>query len=155
MNLKNSGEFKYRTIGKDLIGVVTNVDSGVEKLADLQLKRLFSGKIKNWHELGGADRNAVLVFGEKIPGTNMFFQKTVLGDQTFAKEKLSAGDAPDTLAKIKATPGGFGLVPQGLDTTGTKVMAISEIGRPITAATKGTPSSEVLKLFEFIARSAL
>lgn len=151
MTLKNRDKMKFRVIGKDLVFVITHSGIGVKSLSKEQLKGLFTGKTKNWKEIGGADQPVVVVIGDKIPGTNKFFKKVILDESDYAKESLH-GDwsAPDVLAKVKETKGAIALAPAGLDTTGVEKPATPEVGRPITAATMGIPTQTIDDLFRFI-----
>lgn len=148
--LANKDSLKFRVIGKDLVKVITHPDVNVTALSNAQLKDLFTGKVKSWKEVGGPDVKVVVVFGDKIPGTNKFFAKKVMDDAEFSKDKVTTGSAPEVIAKVKSTPGSIGLSPMGLDMSGVDVPKIETLGRPISVATKGIPSKSVLELFNFI-----
>lgn len=148
--VKDKDQLKFRVIGKDLVKVITHSGVKLEKLSNVQLKGLFSGKTKNWKEVGGPDQKVQVVFGEKIPGTHKFVSKKLMSGGDFAKERVLSGTAPEVIEKVKTTPGAIGLAPMGLDLAGTNVPKIETLGRPISVATKGVPSKEILELFGFI-----
>lgn len=144
-------EFKFRTIGRDIIKVVIHKDLQVANLSKEQLKKLFSGEAKSWKDVGGPNVPVVVIIGAKIPGIYKFFaEKAVEGLKYTESNKKEATDANDVAKVVAATPGAIGLVSTGTEGAGAFFPVIPEIGRPIIAATKGKPSDKVLKLYDFI-----
>ena len=143
--------YKSRVIGKDVIKVLIHKTAQVSKLSKDQLKAIFTGKVSNWKEVGGADVPVVLVWGEKIPGTHSVFQKEIMDGEAYEKKgAVQAGTAQEVKEKVVATAGGIGLGPASVVDGSVLVPEIPEVGRPITLITKGAPSPEVLKMLEFI-----
>jgi len=68
-------EFK---VGLDGLAVVVNPANSVEKLTIDQLADIFTGKIKNWKEVGGKDAPIVLLSREVNSGTHVYFKEHVL-----------------------------------------------------------------------------
>lgn len=66
-------------VALDGIAVIVNPSNKVESLSIKQLSDIFSGKIKNWKELGGVDSEIVLYGRENSSGTYEFFKEHVLG----------------------------------------------------------------------------
>jgi phosphate transport system substrate-binding protein len=65
--------------------VVTNPDvTGVKNLTTQQNIDIWTGKVKNWKEVGGPDLEIVLVFRPASSGTRASFKKLVLGGATEA-----------------------------------------------------------------------
>ena len=148
--IPDKAAYKSRVIGKDIVKVLTNKDVTVKTLSKEQLAAIFTGKAKNWSEVGGPDKPIVVVLGSKIPGTQAVFQKQVLGGAEFTKDAVEGTTAPDVKAKVAATSGGVCLGPMsGIDDT-INAPEIPEIGRPITVITKGEPSGAVKKMLDFI-----
>lgn len=54
-------DLQYTTIGFDGIALIVNRDNPVESLSKAQVKRLFTGAVGNWKELGGGDVEIVTV----------------------------------------------------------------------------------------------
>jgi phosphate transport system substrate-binding protein len=75
----------------------------------------------------------------------------IMKGESFAADTSKTGTAPEVIEKIKATPGAIGLAPMGIVLDGVKTPKTPEIGRPISVVTKGAPSAEMQKVFEFIA----
>ena len=65
------------TVALDGIAIVVNKDSKVADLTVEQLKKMFTGEITNWKEVGGDDGEIVLVGREAGSGTRDGFESIV------------------------------------------------------------------------------
>jgi phosphate transport system substrate-binding protein len=148
--LPNKGAYRNRVIGKDIIRVLTNKDTGAMSLSKEQLKGIFTGKITNWKEVGGTDKPVVVLLGSKIPGTQAVFQKQIMDGADYTKSAKEGSDADDLKAKVGSISGAVCLGPMAAVGGSFNTPKIPEVGRPITAITKGEPSGAVLKLFDYI-----
>ena len=143
-------EYKYREIGKGVIKVIANKDSQVKKLSKDQLKGIFTGKIANWKEVGGADTPIKIVYGTKISGTNSVFQKEIMDGEPYSKTAVEASTAPDLKAKVVATPGSIGLSFVSLADNAVLAPEIPLLERPITMITKGEIPFSMQKVLDYI-----
>jgi phosphate transport system substrate-binding protein len=83
---------------KDGITVYLNEENPVKELSIKQLSGIFSGKIKNWKEVGGQDADIKLYGRENSSGTYVFFQENVVkGDYATSCQTL-----PGTAAVVNA-----------------------------------------------------
>lgn len=142
--------YKYRVIGKDTVKIIVNKENTVKKLSRDQLKNIFTGKTVNWKDVGGKDIPITVVWGSKIPGTNAVFMKQIMDGAAFTKNVQETTTAAEIKKLIASIPGGVGLGPVSIVDATISAPEIPEVGRPITAITKGTPSPNALKLFDFI-----
>ena len=72
------------SIGKDAVVAVVSseiYDSGVQALTIEQIGKIYNGKIANWKEVGGPDRDILVIDKEGSRGTRHVFMKIVLGDK--------------------------------------------------------------------------
>ncbi len=148
--IPDRGAYKSRVIGKDLVKVLTNKDVSVKNLSQAQLADIFTGKAKNWSEVGGPDQPIVVLLGSKIPGTQAVFQKQVMAGAPYATGAVEGTTADDLKTKVAATPGGVCLGPMSGVDASVNAPEVPEIGRPITIITKGEPSGAVLKMLDYI-----
>jgi phosphate transport system substrate-binding protein len=89
------------------MAAVVNPKVGVDKLTDKQLIDIFTGKVKNWKEVGGTDVKVTLVNRPKSSGTRAVFSKFALKGQQEAQGITQ--DSSGTVRKIIAeTPGAIG-----------------------------------------------
>ena len=84
--------------------IVVNEAAGVKELTKQQIQDIFSGKVKNWKEVGGADKEIFLVHRPSSSGTRATFVKTVLGgDKNLENDSLgSVQDSSGAVAKAMA-----------------------------------------------------
>jgi phosphate transport system substrate-binding protein len=83
---------------KDGITIYLNESNPVKELSIKQLSGIFSGKIKNWKEVGGPDSEIKLYGRENSSGTYVFFQENVVkGDYATSCQTL-----PGTAAVVNA-----------------------------------------------------
>jgi phosphate transport system substrate-binding protein len=147
---RTPSEYKYRVIGQSIIKVIANKSIQVKKLSKDQLKGIFTGKITNWKEVGGADIPFKIVYGTKISGTNSVFQTQIMDGEPYTKNILEASTAPDVKAKVVATPGAIGLTTKSLVDETVSTPEIPEVGRPITMITKGEIPYSMQKVLDYI-----
>ncbi|MFT9496043.1 phosphate ABC transporter substrate-binding protein [Anaerosolibacter sp.] len=169
---KSSGLTEY-VIAKDGIAVVVNPTSKVEDLTIEQIKKIFTGEITNWKEVGGEDKSITVVSREEGSGTRgAFIEITGVegkdasgnkGDLTTknALVQPSTGAVKQTVAN---TPDSIGYVSMGAldDTVKTlKVEGVEateenakngsfKISRPFLFLTNGEESETVKAFIEFI-----
>jgi phosphate transport system substrate-binding protein len=83
---------------KDGITVYLNESNPVNELSIKQLSGIYTGKIKNWKEIGGPDEAIKLYGRENSSGTYVFFQENVVkGDYAASCQTL-----PGTAAVVNA-----------------------------------------------------
>ncbi|MDQ6599666.1 phosphate ABC transporter substrate-binding protein PstS family protein [Bacillus salipaludis] len=145
-----------------VVGITAAVNSkvGIKDIKKADLIKVFTGKITNWKELGGADQKITLVNRPDSSGTRAVFNKLALDGATPAEGVTE--DASNTVKKIiNETPGAIGYLAFSYLTDNT-VTALSIDGvEPTTenvttgkfpvwayehAYTKGEPN-EVAKAF--------
>ena len=68
-------------VALDGIAIVVNKDSKVADLSVEQLKKMFTGEITNWKEVGGDDATIVVLNRKAGSGTRATFEAAVFGDE--------------------------------------------------------------------------
>ena len=72
-------------------GIVVSKSLGIDSLTTDQIKDIFSGKITNWKEVGGPDKEIFLIHRTAGSGTRATFEKTILGgDKSLENDSLGA-----------------------------------------------------------------
>ena len=70
-------------------GVVVSKSLGIDNLTSAQIKDIFSGKVTNWKDVGGKDKEILLIHRTAGSGTRATFEKTVLGgDKSLENDSL-------------------------------------------------------------------
>jgi phosphate transport system substrate-binding protein len=86
-------------VAVDGLSVYVSAGNKVEELTLEQLELIFTGKIKNWKEVGGADLPITVYSRENSSGTYEFFKEHVLKGKDFV---ASAQTMPGTAAVLQA-----------------------------------------------------
>lgn len=168
-NLKDEEKEKgavENIVAIDGIAVVVDPANAVEDLSKQQLSDIYSGKINNWKDVGGADAPVVVVGREAGSGTRSAFEEILkLEDACKYSNELDSTGA--VMAKVASTPGAVGYV--SLDVVDDTVKALKLDGtepseetikagayflsRPFVMATKGEigeQSELVQAMFDYI-----
>ncbi|MDD6190102.1 MAG: phosphate ABC transporter substrate-binding protein [Firmicutes bacterium] len=88
-------------VALDGIAVVVNSENEVSDLSMEQIKDIYTGKITNWSELGGADSEIVLIGREAGSGTRDGFESITETEEqcAYRQELTSTGDVITTVSK--------------------------------------------------------
>lgn len=154
----------------DGIAVVTHKSNKVEDLTTDQLKKIYTGEITNWSEVGGADEAIVVMGREAGSGTRGAFEE-ILDVEDACKYAQELNETGAVMAKVAQTSGAIGYV--SLDVVDDTVKALKLDGveaseatvkdqsytlqRPFVMATKGEiseQSANVKAVFDFIESEA-
>jgi phosphate transport system substrate-binding protein len=89
------------------MGPVVNSSVAIDNISMENLKGIFTGKITNWKEIGGADEPITVINRAAGSGTRATFESAVLGgEQAPSTFKPQEQDSSGTVAKMVAeTPG--------------------------------------------------
>lgn len=135
-------------IAKDGVVVIVNPESKIENLTLDQIKKIFTGEIKNWSEVGGEDAAIVVVSREEGSGTRGAFTEI-----TKVLEKNEAGEEIDHTTKDTLVQGSTGAVIQTVATTPNTIgyVSLGSLGDTVKAtAVEGvTPSEETVLSGEY------
>jgi phosphate transport system substrate-binding protein len=86
-------------VAMDGLAIYVHKSNPVKQLSMAQVKDIFTGKVKNWKQVGGNDKPILLYSRENNSGTYEFFKEHVLNKQDFA---ASAQHMAGTAALINA-----------------------------------------------------
>jgi phosphate transport system substrate-binding protein len=110
-------------IAYDALAVVVNPANKVSQLTREQLEGIFTGKIKNWNEVGGADLKIIPYSRETSSGTYEFFKESVLKNKNYVNGIMSMPATGAIIQSVSQTPGAIGYV--GLAYLNKDVKALS------------------------------
>lgn len=110
----------------DGIAVVVNPENLVTDLSLEEIAAIYTGKITNWSELGGADGEIVLVGREAASGTRSGFEEVVdvEGKCKYRQELTSSGDVMTSVAQ---NPNAIGYTSFASINSDIKVIAVDGI----------------------------
>ncbi|OON94782.1 MAG: phosphate-binding protein [Candidatus Epulonipiscioides saccharophilum] len=159
-------------IAKDAIAVVTHPANTVKNLTKEQVKDIFEGTITNWSEVGGADKDIIVICREDGSGTRSAFEEIIGLEKDFNGKTVSSVVPTAVIQEgngaVKATvaskESGIGFVSlgyiddtvsplniNGVEPSVTNTLAGDyTISRPLLILTKGEESAELQEFIEFI-----
>lgn len=164
------------TVALDGLAIVVHPGNPVHKLTIDQVADIFTGKIKNWEELGGYDLPIVILSREVNSGTHVYFKEHVLrrGDtkrsDEFADSALLMSSSQAIADEISQNPNAIGYYGMGYLSPHQKVVALANdknspfyeptlenvmsggyyISRPLLMYTKDKPEGLVKDFINFV-----
>lgn len=149
---------KEFVIALDALAVVVHPSNKVSKLTIAQLSDIYSGKVTNWKEVGGDDKEILVISRENNSGTHVYFKEHVLRQ---GKEAKKDDANPDPLAKlefgskvtygvssqaigdqVKSNPAAIGYFGMGWITKDVKPVEIGKDAKAYFAPTAANTSSK-------------
>jgi phosphate transport system substrate-binding protein len=138
----------------------------IQTLSVEQLKKIYTGEITNWKDVGGSDAPIVLYSRENSSGTYVFVKEEVLKGEDYAsaaqtlpgtaavvnavaKEKNGIGYGGAAYAKgvreLKVSKGGEGYTPSKENVLSGKY----PLSRPLFMYTRAKPTGEVAQFIDY------
>ena len=140
------------TVALDGIAIVVNKDSKVADLTVEQLKKMFTGEITNWKDVGGDDGEIVLVGREAGSGTRDGFESIVdVKDSCKYAQELTATGA--VISAVEANPLAIGYA--SLSAVGDTVKMVTVGGVECSEETVKDGSYEVQRPFVFVTNKSV
>jgi len=126
MKLQDAGKaIKEVTIAKDALSVIVNPNNKVSKLTREQIEGIYTGKIKNWKEVGGDDMQIVVYARETSSGTYEFMKTNVMNNKNYASSVLNMPATGAIIQSVGQTKGAIGYVGLAYLTKEVKDVAVS------------------------------
>jgi len=132
---------KVVLIAVDGIAVIVHQSNPVEDLDLEAIRGIFSGKIRDWSELGGADREIIPVTREEGSGTRASFEEMLMGNVVISDACLVQDSNGAVREIIATTPQGIGYISVGLVDEREKTLAINGV--------KPTPANLITHKYGF------
>jgi phosphate transport system substrate-binding protein len=153
-------------VAKDGVTFYVSESNPVHTLTVDQLKKIYTGEITNWKDVGGSDAPVVLYSRENSSGTYVFVKEEVLKGEDYAssaqtlpgtaavvnavaKEKNGIGYGGAAYAKgvreLKVSNGGEGFTPSKENVLSGKY----PLSRPLFMYTRSKPAGEVAAFIAF------
>ena len=169
-----------RVVAVDALAVIVHPQNPIHDLTIDQLSDLFTGRVRNWRELGGDDRPVVLVSRETNSGTHVYFLEEVVrrGEKgrkdVFAPQTLLMPSSAGITSEVSRNPNAIGYDGLGYITSGEKVVAVARragepfvepsvesamqhrypLSRPLLIYSAGEPTGEIGAYLDWITSPA-
>jgi len=151
-------------IAKDGLGVIVHPSNPIENLTLDQIRKIYSGEIKNWSEVGGNDAKIHIITREEGSGTRSAFAELVM-EKTEITAKAIVQDSNGAVKQlIKDDENAIGYVSLGLVDKDVKALHLEGIAanqenilngsytlsRPFLFVALSEPTGETKQFIDFI-----
>ena len=134
-------------VAMDGIAVVVHPSNPRANMTLEQIRDIYTGKIRNWKELGGPDQPIVAISREANSGTYECFETMVLKGAKIASSVESVGSSGAIRQRVMSTPAAIGYVGLAF-TEGVKAVTVNGIEvTPETVTSKRYPISRPLYMY--------
>ncbi len=111
----------------DGVGVVVHRDNRVQALTRTQLQDIFSGRLKNWRELGGVDKEITVFTRDQASGTRKVFWKQALDKKATTNRALVVASNGAMKAGVSHNPYAIGYVSVGFLDSSVAAVALDGV----------------------------
>lgn len=132
-DLKSSEMEQYpglveHVVAVDGIALIVNPENSISSLSLDQVKAIYKGEITNWKDVGGSDRQIVVVGRDSASGTREFFYDEVMDKEEFVRTQQELNSNGAVKQTIAQTPDAIGYVGLGYIDTSVKAVSINMDG---------------------------
>lgn len=115
-------------IAVDGIALIVNPQNPASSLTMAEIKAIYKGEITNWKDVGGSDRQIVVVGRDSASGTREFFYDEVMKKEEFVKTQQELNSNGAVKQTVAQTPDAIGYVGLGYIDTTVKAIIINKDG---------------------------
>lgn len=152
-------------VAKDGLAIIVN--KGVDSVKEIDIetiRAIYRGDITNWSELGGTDKEIVIISRDTASGTYETFEKRVMQKEKVLSDALMLASNKSVLAAVTQTPYSIGYVGIGYISAEVDVLTVEgvfptkrsvndgsyKISRSLYMYTNGKPSGDIKSFLDFI-----
>jgi len=151
-------------IANDGIAIIVNNGNSLKNITLEQLKKIYTGEITNWKQLGGKSMPIVVISRDVASGTFEVFKELALKGSKVKDDALLMASNNAVASNTADTPGAIGYVGFGFLSEKVKAVNVENISpseetvnngsyklsRPMYMYTNGAPKGEVKSFIDFI-----
>lgn len=141
---------KEYIIARDAIAVIVNPANTVGKLTMDQVRKIFTGEITNWQQVGGANAPIRAFTREEGSGTRGAFQEIVMKESKFANNLLVQNSTGAIKQGVISDKNAVGYI--SLGAVDQKVKAVSVDGIVPSKATAQNGTYKIVRPFLFLSQ---
>ncbi len=155
-------------IAQDGIAVVVNPGNPIDSITVEDLKKIYTGEIGNWKELGGPAKAIVVISRDFSSGTFEVFKELVLKGGKVKDDALMLTSNKAVATTVTETPYAIGYVGLGYLSEQVKALKVDgvkpteetvrmgkyKLSRPLFMYTNGKPKGSIKTFIDFILSSA-
>ncbi len=151
-------------IARDAIALVVHPSNALAGLTLEEIKAIYTGKVSNWSEVGGADQEIIVVSRDSASGTFETFNELALEGEKVRADALLQSSNAAVVTTVANTPGAIGYVGLGYVSKEIKALTVDEVipsketvnagdyplARSLFMYTDGKPEGAVKKFIDFV-----
>jgi len=151
-------------IAYDSIVPIVHQSNPIKDISLEDLKKIYTGKYRNWKQLGGPDRPIVIISRDTSSGTYEIWHKKVMKKERVSPRALLQASNGAVVQAVSVNKNAIGYVGLGYLDSSVKgltvegIMASEEttlnntysISRPLFMFTSGWPKNEILDFINFV-----
>ncbi len=135
-------------VAMDGIAIIINPSNKVNKLTLEQIRDIYTGKITNWNQVGGANKPIVIISRDSSSGTFEVFGELVLEGEKVVQSALLQASNGAVAGVVAETDGAIGYIGLGYLSNGVKAVEINGILPSVETVQNGTwPVARPLFMF--------
>lgn len=124
-------------VARDGITIIVHPSNKITSLTLEQLAGIYTGKINNWKEVGGADLKIIASGRDSASGTYAYFQEDVLAKEKYRADMISTPSNNAIANNVASQEGGIGYIGVAYASAFTKAGKVREV--PIAFKSGDTP----------------
>lgn len=151
-------------VALDCIVPVVHKSNRISNLTVAQLRDIYLGKIRNWKQVGGANRKIVVISRDSSSGTFDAWKGLVMKKKRVVPSALTVPSNGGLVQAVSNTKGALGYIALGYVTRSIKTLKVNGIqgsekttkqgiypvSRPLYMFTKGWPKGKTLDFLNFL-----
>jgi len=139
-------------LARDGIAIATHPSNTLTGLTKDEIRRIFTGEITNWSELGGASAVIIIVAREEGSGTRAAFEEMVMDEALITNSAIQQPSNGAVRTTMATTPNSIGFLSFGYLDSSVKSLAVDGIEGTIENAQNG--SYPIVRPLYFLTKEA-
>jgi len=139
---------KASVVDTEGVSFIVHPDNTVSSLSAAQVKDIFTGKVTNWKDVGGADLPIKVYAAERSVGFRLAVEEQLLGGNNLVSTAEERSKSADIIPAISQQAGAIAFVANSDVKPGVKVIESSAVSYPLQLVSKGEPTADELKVIE-------
>lgn len=138
-------------IANDDIAVIVNSQNPLKSLSLIKIRKIFDGEITNWKQVGGKDRQIIVVTREEGSGTRGAFEDELMQKQDITVNALVQDSNGAVRETVLGNRDAIGYISAGMVVVGVKVLKTEkQLLRPFLFVFTKEPAGQERKFLDFI-----
>lgn len=153
LDLRNRGMTQQMMLFGDLIySVIVNPRNPLVSLTEKQLRKIFSGRYRNWDDVDAPEAPVSVVWGSWSTGTSWILADKIMDGEPLLKNPLTVSGVDEIIVKVSELENAIGIVPKAAVNASVKTVQTPELKMqgPFIFVTIGFPQPMLLTLIKYL-----